>query len=209
MKSKLIVKGNVQGVGYRALVRKIAIKYGIKGSIKNLPTGEVEIFIDYPNTEIEQKFLSMINIKAKNEDDIMSINVTEINKYLEGTEEYKNPPNYNGFTLENIDVSDSILTQETIVLCEVLMLGGLGEVKAAIGEVKTAAGEVKTVLSEKIDSMHNDMNVRFDRLDDKYKLISETLANFVLEFREYNKKLDMHNEKLDKILAILTENKNH
>jgi hypothetical protein len=63
------------------------------------------------------------------------------------------------------------------------------------------------MLGEKIDSMHNDMNVRFDRLDDKYKLISETLTNFILEFKEYNKKLDVHNEKLDKILAILTENK--
>ncbi|MGC8581224.1 MAG: acylphosphatase [Thermoplasmata archaeon] len=207
MRSKLIVKGNVQGVGYRALVRNIALMYGIKGSIKNLPSGDVEIYIDCPDTETENKFLNKINKKSKNEENYALPHVIEIKKYDEGSEEYKNPPSYEGFTVENVDMSDMILTQESIILGGNYMIEGLGEVKSAINEVKDSVNDVKTTLSEKIDSMHADMNTRFDRLDDKYKLISETLTNFIIEFKEYNKKLDEHNRKLDEILAILTENK--
>ncbi len=37
------VHGFVQGVGYRAYVSSIANKYGIKGYVKNMPDGSVEI----------------------------------------------------------------------------------------------------------------------------------------------------------------------
>ncbi len=40
---KLIVCGRVQGVGYRFFVREKALAHGIKGYVRNLPGGEVEI----------------------------------------------------------------------------------------------------------------------------------------------------------------------
>lgn len=38
-----IVKGFVQGVGFRATVRHYAQKHGIKGTVRNLADGNVEI----------------------------------------------------------------------------------------------------------------------------------------------------------------------
>lgn len=42
MKKHFIVKGNVIGVGFRSLVRRIALECGIKGFVKNL-SNEVEV----------------------------------------------------------------------------------------------------------------------------------------------------------------------
>lgn len=40
----VIVKGRLQGVGFRATVEHFAIKFGIKGTVKNLPNSSVEIY---------------------------------------------------------------------------------------------------------------------------------------------------------------------
>lgn len=42
---RLTVCGEVQGVGFRASVRRHALKLGLKGYAKNLPNGCVEIVI--------------------------------------------------------------------------------------------------------------------------------------------------------------------
>ena len=39
----IIVQGRVQGVGFRYFVNRAAINYDIKGYVKNLPNGDVEI----------------------------------------------------------------------------------------------------------------------------------------------------------------------
>lgn len=39
-----IVHGYVQGVGFRATTLRHAMKLGLKGTVKNLPDGTVEIF---------------------------------------------------------------------------------------------------------------------------------------------------------------------
>ncbi len=42
---KFIVKGRVQGVSYRAFVRKHAMRLGVTGYAKNLQSGDVEVVI--------------------------------------------------------------------------------------------------------------------------------------------------------------------
>jgi acylphosphatase len=49
----LFVSGNVQGVGFRAAVKKCALIYGIKGFAKNLPDGRVEICAQGEADQIE------------------------------------------------------------------------------------------------------------------------------------------------------------
>lgn len=40
----LIFWGRVQGVGFRAIIARYAEKYGLKGTVKNLENGTVEVF---------------------------------------------------------------------------------------------------------------------------------------------------------------------
>lgn len=49
----VLVRGVVQGVGFRAFVRRHARKLGVKGFVKNLPDGfTVEIVAEGPMTPL-------------------------------------------------------------------------------------------------------------------------------------------------------------
>lgn len=51
---KLItLKGRVQGVGFRFSAREQARKYGVKGYVKNLPNGNVEIKVSGPENKVQ------------------------------------------------------------------------------------------------------------------------------------------------------------
>ena len=50
----LVIKGKVQGVYYRASARDIAIELGIKGWIKNVPGGQVEVMASGNKEELEK-----------------------------------------------------------------------------------------------------------------------------------------------------------
>lgn len=57
--TKLIVKGIVQGVGYRYFVQKVALEENVCGYVKNNPDGNVEILAICDKNKLE-KFLSRI-----------------------------------------------------------------------------------------------------------------------------------------------------
>ncbi len=61
---KAIVDGIVQGVGYRYNVKHIAIRYKLKGYVKNLDDGRVEIVAEGDEQSLE-RFLSDITIKRE------------------------------------------------------------------------------------------------------------------------------------------------
>lgn len=50
----LIVKGIVQGVFFRAFTRDVASRLGLRGWVKNLPSGSVEAMFEGDKEEIEQ-----------------------------------------------------------------------------------------------------------------------------------------------------------
>jgi acylphosphatase len=54
-----IVSGRVQGVGYRFFVRDQAKKLGIKGFVRNLFNGEVEVLAQGKRDDLEQ-FLKLL-----------------------------------------------------------------------------------------------------------------------------------------------------
>lgn len=56
-----IVSGDIQGVGFRAFVCSIALKLVIKGTVRNLPNGDVEIYAQGAQKELQQ-FLKQIRI---------------------------------------------------------------------------------------------------------------------------------------------------
>ena len=49
-----IVKGNVQGVGFRATTRDHAMMLGIKGVVRNLGDGSVEIYAQGSKQHLEE-----------------------------------------------------------------------------------------------------------------------------------------------------------
>ncbi|MCL4404782.1 MAG: acylphosphatase [Candidatus Marsarchaeota archaeon] len=61
---KLVVHGIVQGVGYRALVRGIALNLGIKGYAKNMEDGTVEILAIGDESSIN-RFSEMVNVDTE------------------------------------------------------------------------------------------------------------------------------------------------
>ena len=48
-----LVSGDVQGVGYRAFVRRHALDLGLAGTVENLPDGRVEVVAEGPRSELE------------------------------------------------------------------------------------------------------------------------------------------------------------
>jgi acylphosphatase len=56
---QLFVSGRVQGVGFRACVRRIALGMNINGTVINLPDGRVQIIASGESIILE-KFLSML-----------------------------------------------------------------------------------------------------------------------------------------------------
>lgn len=46
MRYRIVVRGDVQGVGYRASCRRVAEQLGVAGTVRNLPDGSVEVIAE-------------------------------------------------------------------------------------------------------------------------------------------------------------------
>ena len=54
---RIIVDGRVQGIGFRYYVSKRALEHGIKGYVRNMPDGRVEIDAEGENENVH-RFMS-------------------------------------------------------------------------------------------------------------------------------------------------------
>ena len=54
VRAYIIFSGTVQGVGFRFTVQRYALNLGLKGWVKNLPNGSVEILIEGSRQRIEE-----------------------------------------------------------------------------------------------------------------------------------------------------------
>ncbi|SDL68889.1 acylphosphatase [Sediminibacillus halophilus] len=55
----MIAKGNVQGVGFRATAQQKAMEIGVKGWVRNLPNGDVELEAEGTDKQVD-KFIEII-----------------------------------------------------------------------------------------------------------------------------------------------------
>lgn len=84
MFATILVTGKVQGVGFRNFVRVIG-KYGnVKGIVRNLNNGSVEIFAD-ANEEDIKKLVAKLKTGKPN------AQVQNVIVHEEGSEEYRGP----------------------------------------------------------------------------------------------------------------------
>jgi acylphosphatase len=72
MEAKFIVHGFVQGVGYRSLVRCIAVRNKVNGSVKNADDGTVEIIAE-ADAEALKRFEKQIKVDIKGGPSVMFI----------------------------------------------------------------------------------------------------------------------------------------
>ena len=106
-RARVLIVGSVQGVGYRALVKFLARRAMVKGLIRNLDDGRVEIFFDGEAKSIE-RVLEKISVKSPS-DDPLSINVSSLAVFWEGGVGYEPPwKPYRGF---EIDYGDADFTE--------------------------------------------------------------------------------------------------
>lgn len=52
-RASLIISGMVQGVFFRAFTRDVALRFGLKGWVRNLPGGQVEALFEGDREAIE------------------------------------------------------------------------------------------------------------------------------------------------------------
>ena len=50
---KIFFSGRVQGVGFRYTSLRIAKRYSLAGYVKNLPDGRVELYVQGPESDVE------------------------------------------------------------------------------------------------------------------------------------------------------------
>ena len=212
MRYRLLVLGDVQQVGFREFVKKCALQLHVKGSVKNLDDGSVEIYCEIEENALD-KFKKLISKPPMGE-------VEEIKVYPEDSTEYGTPEtNFSKFKVsrdedevaETLSVmarvgQQMLATQQLTLQLQEKMLekqDKMLEKQDRMLEKQDKMIELQTITIEKIDAMHQDMNQRFDRMDEKYGAISEAIKVFLEEFRTFNAKLDEHNHKLDLILEKL------
>ncbi|MCW4050676.1 MAG: acylphosphatase [Candidatus Bathyarchaeota archaeon] len=54
IRARLLIKGRVQGVGYRANTRRMANHLKLKGWVRNLPNGDVEAVVEGCEPEVDR-----------------------------------------------------------------------------------------------------------------------------------------------------------
>ncbi len=174
---RLVVRGFVQGVGYRAFVKQTAYRFRIKGTAQNLRDGSVEI---YARAEPEAliRFKEFLLSQSPGE-------VEDIEEYPEGSENYgTGPEDWIGFNILRDDYSSLEESMEYVVL------GGVRlekEMKKGFSEL----GSKIDILSEKTDKGFSELGEKIDKVAEKV----DTVGN----------KIDTLSEKTDKGFSELGE----
>ena len=61
VRARVLISGRVQGVAYRAFVQAAAIERGVRGGVRNLRDGNVEVEVE-GNTEAIQGLLACLKV---------------------------------------------------------------------------------------------------------------------------------------------------
>lgn len=169
--AEIVCHGEVQGVGYRQYVAKIARKLGLVGCIKNLEDGTVRILC-----------------KGKEE------NINEFKKQIE-IKKPKQAPLIEVEKIISTPIEQGTIKQTTF--------------KVAHGDLNTEIFEGNITGINYLNLFREDTNANFDKMDEKYHVISESMLSVVVEIQKTNERFAHRIEKVEKniesLLIILTK----
>ncbi len=164
-RARILVHGTVQGVGYRALVKHLATQGAVKGLIRNLDAGGVEIFCEGEKGAIEG-LLKSIDIKGDPKDPLR-LNVTDIERHYEGEDGYA--PAWREYKRFKIDYGEekpyTPFERESLESFEIAKLS-----------FSRLEGEVS--------HLRNDTNRNFETMEKRYGRISKELTATKREVKE-------------------------
>ena len=197
-RATITISGDVQDVGFRGLVMRLAQKSSLVGYAENLPDGSVRAVC-----EGEEKFIKAFvkKLDIRNGDiDVEKLDVewSKVQgkfKYFEVKYSDLGAEMFQGFGTAGRmlgDVRDEVkASRQDIKAMHIDLKKGFKETKDGLAEVKN---EVRNV-GQKVENMHTDMNTRFDTLDTKYgefgkdmKALRGDISDMKLlatEFREF------------------------
>jgi len=188
-KARVKVVGNIQAVGYRALVKYVARMLGVKGLVRNLDDGSVEVFADAPEESLE-KFLKAVDVKGK-PDDILSPHVEKMEIHREGEPGYKGP--WRSYEAFEIDYGDETTRPVEKDIAESLEWAKLYFTKlvSEFGGLKTGfdnfSQDFKTFRTEFTDFRQEfgDFRTEFTDFRQEFRDFRQEFRDFRSEFREF------------------------
>jgi acylphosphatase len=175
MRTLLIVSGNVQGVGYRTLVKQIANRMKVPGTVRNLPDGNVEIYCQCSDKKMLDRFIKQIERKAQT-DDVFAVNVDSIEVYDEDHPKFGEPKtNFKTFEIDYERGLDQF-QKESLERSEIgiLLLGGT---ISGIGDVRTEVGGTRADIKEMHTELKGEIHSGFSDLSNKQDTMNEKLGN--------------------------------
>ena len=89
IRANLVVYGDVQGVNYRWAVQQAAKELGLKGWVKNLPDGNVEVMCESETEKAYREFLKSIE-KSEGGIKVERVEVVNFEKNVEPSFDYFN-----------------------------------------------------------------------------------------------------------------------
>ena len=196
MKVRLVIEGNVQGAGYRAMVKNVARRLRIKGLVRNLDDGNVEVFCECDKKTLN-KFIKIIDRKGDPEQPF-SLNVEKINVYREGDVNCVGLPKKFGLFETDYRMEIDPVHKDSLERSEIgiLILSSMHQdLKEGQNDLKEGQKSMHQDLKEEQKSMHQDMNLSFDRLDEKYG--------------EFAKKMDSMDKSIKEMKDLFAKLVNH
>ena len=184
VKARLIIKGNVHGVGFRVWAGLFARRLGVGGLVRNLPDGSVESFVDGSKQAVEE-FVRRISVKGVS-DDPLSLHVEEVEVFWEGDPGYKPPwKRYEGFEIDYGAGELRAVDKEMFDSLEwsKLHFAGMSRVfREEFGDMKGVfreelgglKKEVKAVGSE-VHNLRDNVDTSFEEMAKRYDAISSEL----------------------------------
>ncbi len=179
-RATIVVTGEVQKVGFRDFVQRVARKLGVVGYVENMRDGSVQVVCEARESKIEE-FKKAIDVKFK----FIDVENLEVVETTEATDEFQY------FDIKRGDMAEELGERLDV---SILYLDATKE------ELKNEMRTGFSGVSRDIQSMHTDMNIRFDTLDDKYGAISRQMNTLTVELQTSTKSLVSLTEKIGALI---------